>query len=309
MPEIVQLPLGDDAEFLDMFELLKRRLPILFVQRWDGLTGEGAMRGIARVFAELRRRIKTQSGSVLLREATGAFRAEGTITVTFDDPTAYAYTIAAGSIIAATRWGIRFKLSAPLARTAGQAAGSATVAVVAEWAGDWANIAPNMTTQWGIVDTSNPASLLWTATSDDGKSEFLERVRQGRIGITASSRMEGGRMATLDLRAAGRGVPRVVDEPDETLRSRARTVPLDVITDNGIVRAANKSLGYEGATLVNYWETGFAWGVSGWGLHPWSRKYYAALLIPEGEDIAAMQALVDQIKLHGVWIQVLPKAV
>lgn len=311
MPAPAQFPaMAQDATFLEMLALLKRRLPVLFVQRWEGVTGEGLMAATARVFAELMRRVESQTGSSLLREATGAIKATGTVSITFDGATVNGYTIAAGTRIAKTPWGIEVVLTQALARADGAGAATVTRNVEARWAGDWGNVPDNMLREWAF-NPDNDATLTWSGTDQDGKDEFLARVKAGTIWIAGSSRMTGGRLGTLDLRGAGRGVPRAVDEPDALYRPRIRTVPLDAITPAGIVRAVNKALGYDGAEIVEYWQTGFAWGSAtngGWGRHPWSRKLHAVVLVPEGVDLVSYQALVNELRLPGVYIRVLPKA-
>lgn len=297
-----------DEDYLAMRALVRERIPPRFLEQTDGVSGEEIVNACARVGAELRRRKALDRAGRFARTATGGERAVGTITIAFEVPTIAAYTVAAGQVVATSKWGLTFELVDPIARAAAAVAGSVTVAVRAAWEGSQGNVPQDMVRDWALADDQNPASLEWDAGADAGKAEFLAGVRSGAIAITLSSRMEGGRTATLDLIAAGRGQPRVEDETDDTLRLRIAQRSQDAVTPNGILRAVNKALGYDGATMSKYWQFGFAWGVSGWGLHGWGRRRMAIVFVPEGEDIVALQALVDSITQAGNYILVLPQA-
>ena len=109
-------------------------------------------------------------------------------------------------------------------------------------------------------------------------------------------------------RGAGRGLPRQEGETEEAYRARASRVSQNAITPNGIVRAVNEALGFEGATLVEYWDFGFYWGHGYWGHDYWARGLHAIVFVPQGSDLVSLQALVNEIRLPTIFIRVLARA-
>lgn len=297
-----------DDHFVELMALLKRRVPLLFSQRWDGVTGEGMANAMVRVFSELGRRIETMTGSILISEATGPIRGTGTLKITFDGPTVNSYTIKAGSVIARTLWGLEYVLAGDIVRTSGSPYGvEIGYPIRARWAGDFYNVPDNTIRAWAF-DLTNANTLTWSpGTGAGGKNEWLALVNNGSIWISGSTRITDGRLGTLDLRGAGRGVPRIVGESDADYRPRVRMPSLDALTPNGVIRAVNSALGYDGAVMIEFWENGFAFGRGAFGRHPFSRKNHFIVLVPPGVDLATMQALVDQVRPRGVYARVFTK--
>lgn len=165
-----------------------------------------------------------------------------------------------------------------------------------------------------------------------GRAEFLAAVTAGTITITGATDMTGGSDGELDLIAMGRGLPRAYGETDAALQRRIRTLP-DVVTPAAILRVVNAALEPYGvtATLHEPWDYAFAFGSGAFGVHPPSRLAHFVVAIPSiaydtpgfafgsgafgihpigtpdlarAAVYAGLQAMVDQIKLGGVWASV-----
>jgi hypothetical protein len=179
--------------------------------------------------------------------------------------------------------------------------------VESEFAGWDGNVREGLVSEWAIPDLNNPDSIEWdVSVSEEGRAEFFDGVRSGSITFTASE-MAGGRAGTLDLKARGRGMPRAEGETDISLRRRYRSAP-DMVTPEGVERAVNKALGFEGVVALEYWDVGFAFGVSGFGEAPFSDGRTVVVVIPSGEDVAVIQRLVDRIRPAGIPVLVLEEA-
>jgi len=287
---------------------VRARLPDALLETIDGLSGEELLDVFAAIFTRASARRVDPAKARLIRDATGPVHATGTVTVHFADATgAEAQIIPVGQVLWQTSWGVKFRLTSELTRASLEAAGDEVVTVEAEFAGWDGNVAAGLVNEWALPDPDNPNSIEWdVGVGEDGKTEFFDRVESGSITFTAGA-MTGGRAGTLDLIAQGKGMPRALGEADAVLRKRLRAPP-DAVTPAGILRAVNKALGYDGATLSEYWDSGFTWGSStlgGWGLHPWSRTRFATIMVPVGSDLVALQALVDRIKAAGYYILVI----
>lgn len=289
-----------------LIERVKARLPEAFLDAIEGLSGEELFEIFAAIFARASERRVDAARARLIRDATGARRAVGTLTLHFAEPTGpdgYDIIVVQGDEpvrqpIAQTRWGVRFVLTAPIHREADAAAGDLEVAVEAEFAGWDGNVRGDTVREWAIADLSNIDSLVFSVgSSEEAREEFFASVRDGKITFTASD-MVGGRAGTLDLRARGRGMPRAPGEDDATLRRRLLAPP-DAVTPGGIVRAVNKALGRDVAVYSEYWDYGFAFGISGFGEDAFAGVRSAVILVPAGSDLVMLQALVDRIKPAG----------
>lgn len=289
----------------------KSRLPDAFLDAVEGMSGDELFDIFAAIFARVSKRRVDAGRARLIRDATGPENATGTLTIHFAEPTGsdgYEIVTMVGDEperqpIVQTGWGVRLVLVDPLVRDPDEAAGDVEVAVEAERAGWDGNVRGDTVNAWAIADVNNIDSLVFSVgSSEDAREEFLAGVRNGTITFTASE-MTGGRAGTLDLKARGRGMPRALGESDEALRRRLRAPP-DAVTPGGIVRAVNKALGYDGASYTEYWDDGFAFGISGFGEDAFAGVRSAAVLVPAGSDIEALQALVGRIKAAGYYVAV-----
>jgi hypothetical protein len=287
---------------------VRARLSDWFLETIDGVSGEELFAVFAAMFAKAAERRLAMARSRLIRDATGAVRATGTVTVHFSEATgAEAQIIPIGQVLWQTSWGVRYRLTQELTRASDEVAGDEVVAVECERAGWDGNVAGELVTEWALPDPNNPNSIQWdVGIGADGKAEFFDRVASGSITFTASD-MTGGRAGTLDLKAQGRGMPRAEGESDESLRKRLR-VPPDAVTPAGILRAVNQALGYDGATMVEYWDYGFVMGESAMGEDCLANGRGAIVLVPAGSDLVALQELVDRLKGAGYTVTVMEAA-
>ncbi len=299
-----------DAETL--IERVRTRLPDAFLESIDGLSGEELLAIFAAIFARTSERRVTAARARLIRDATGPVRASGSVTVHFAEATGInGYDVAAmlgdeplNQVLFQTPWGVRYVLTTALSRTALDAPGDVVVTVEAQYAGWDGNVRGDCVTEWAIPDTSNIDSLTFSVGSIvNAREEFLAGVRSGSITFTAGN-MTGGRAGTLDLKAQGRGMPRSDGELDAALRKRLRAPP-DAVTPAGILRAVNKALGADVATMSEYWDYGFAMGVSAMGEAALAARRGVIVFVPAGSDLVALQALVNRIKAAGYTVTVM----
>lgn len=289
---------------LKFLDRLRSRLPEVFLEGFEGLGGRGdrLLNAVAGVFGRVRDNIKAELDARLIMRATGGHRATGVVYVSFADTSVYEWTILAGTVLFSTPAGTRFRLVNDFTRLAADPAGVVYVDVEAEYVGTHANMPASAVSQWA-VSGNDPLSLAWSGgTSANGKAEFLAGIASGDITIdtTDATEMSGGLPRSLDLRAAGRGLPREESESDRDLRVRIRTIP-DAVTPPGIERAVAAALGVDLALVrvSEYWEHGFAWGVSGWGVGAWSQRLLFYVIVPVGSPVGSIQSLVDRIKPVG----------
>lgn len=274
---------------------LKRRMTAHMLGEIEGLSGEEALQVYARIMARAGTVRVEKMRARALRDATGPRRATTSITVTFAEATgADGYTLSP-QVLFRTRYGVTFRTLTNLARSAAAAPGDVVIAVEAEWSGFDGNVGAREILEWAIADLSNRNTVQWVSGTNDSKDEFLRGVRDGTITFVVDDDPTGGRPGTLDLKARGYGMPRMSGEDDATLKKRLTTAP-DAVTPGGLLRAVNAVLGGDYATASEWWEVGFAWGVSGWGLHGWSSKRSGFIFVPRGSNIVALQALVNQLK-------------
>ena len=289
-----------------LIDRVKARLPDYFLESIEGMSGEEVFAIFAAVLGRAGRRRIDAARARLVRDATGPLHATGTVTVHFAEATGEdAQILPVGTVLFRTRWGVQYRLLTALSRSPEEAAGDEVVEVEAEFAGWDGNVRAGLVNLWAIPDLNNPSSLPWDdSVTPEAREEFFERVRSGSITFTAGE-MSGGRRGTLDLKARGRGMPRAEGEGDVTLRRRYRTAP-DMVTPNGMERAANNALGIsEGAVIYEYWDEGFAFGVSGFGEAPFMDGRTVVMVIPHGADVVMIQSLVGRIAPVGVPILVL----
>lgn len=329
-----------------LFERLKERLGDFVVAAWSGRDGEDIHKAMARVFATVAGQAAPRLQGGYIRRAEGAHRAQVTVRVTWASETTDAVTVRAGQLLFATRWGAKWRLLEDLVRAAGPA-GYVDVLVEAEWAGTEYLVGPGTIVVVEIPVTASPVdSIVWGAdTTADGKAEFLADVADGTVTCTNAVSPTLGTLGTLDLLAMERGLPRVENESDTTLRARIRTLP-DVVTPGAVLRAATAAYQAwmaehhpgEPVGIVVLWEPwnyGYAPGVGAIGRHPPSRSAHFMVIVPAapwasqglapsagavgrhpigGGDrqraglYAATQAQMDQIKAGGVWAAVLEAA-
>lgn len=313
------------ADGFDRFlSLLKARMPAAFVRSLeDGINGEEVLRAIARVFSRLHVRYLydreaddnhgTQGELVSARilDAGAGAKATATVDLVLDDSTTLGFTLEPdrGLPLFSTSWGVKFGVTG-WTRVNGQAAGTVTLGVKAERDGWEGNVYANMINGWAWGDAANVTEdkIPFSAGTGAGaRAELVAKIASGAIRIVSSSEADGGRLATLDLIAQGRGVPRADGEADGSLKQRARSAP-NAITPNGIVAAVRTAVGSQAVTISEYWDHGFAWGLSGWGVSAWSRRWFFVVLVPSGVDTVPVQALVNRIKAAGVYGLVLNAA-
>lgn len=288
-------------EVAQLIERVKARVSEAFLEAIEGFSGEELFAILGAIFSKVGERRVAKARARLVRDATGPIHATGPVTVHFSEATGEeAQQIPAGTVLFKTSWGVRYRLLEALTRASEEAAGDEVVQVEAEFAGWGGNVRAGLVNQWAIPDLNNPNSIAWgVGVGEDAREEFFARVRSGSITFTAGE-MTGGRGGTLDLKARGRGIPRAEGESDVSLRRRYRTAP-DMVTPDGIERAANNALGLvEGAVAYEYWDEGFAFGVSGFGEAPFADNKTVVLVIPVGGDVSVIETLLERIGPLGV---------
>lgn len=275
----------------ELITRIKRRFPDWLIESIEGLSGDEVIAFLAAVFERVSERRKLAAAARLLRDATGPVKASGTVTVNFASGTSGSggFTLSAPRLFR-TAWGVRFRVVGTFARANGAGGGDVGLDLEAEFAG-WDGNVEAERLDWDLDGVD------WTGVSADAKAEFLAGVADGSITFTATD-MTGGRAGTLDLKAQGKGMPRAPGESDVSLRKRLRASP-DAVTPAGILRAVNKALGYDGATLTEYWETGFAMGVDAMGDAALAPFKSFIVTVPAGSDVVALQELVNRIKGAG----------
>jgi hypothetical protein len=290
-------------------ERLRQRFPEAWLDGFSELGGRGdrMMTAVAAVFGRMRERFKAELEAQRIARATGGVKATGQIRVVITNTSITGgATIAAGQVFAQTPAGVRFVLLDPFVIPAATA-GSFTLDVEAEFAGVHANVPIPIVSEWAF-DPANKDSITWSAGGDTAKNAFIAGIAAGTVYIddTLAGNMTGGLPGSLDVIAAGRGLPRAEGEPDPILRRRL-VRPQDAITPAGIRRAVAEALGVDESLVEvsEVWVHGFAWGVSGWGVSPWSAMLWVYILIPSGSDVVAIQALVDRIKPIGIIAKVM----
>ncbi len=318
----------------ELLALLKARLDQYQVDGWDGRSGAEFYAALSGVAAAAIGRAGVQLNGRLLREATGATRAAGSVTVTWAGATTDAVGLAAGQVVVRTPWGVTYELAEPVERAAGASAGSVTAAVTARWTGPDGNVEAAHLDVWALPGGVDPAaSIAWTgATTADGQAEFLAGVAAGTITITGATDATGGADGLLGLIGLGRGLPRAAGESDAAYRRRLRTLP-DVVTPAAILRAVDAALAPWGlaATLAEPWKYGWAPGRGARNRQPPTCPWHFVVLAPpiphappgwcpgrravnrapvgtpdrpRAGFYAGLQSTVDTIKGAGIWASV-----
>lgn len=267
----------------ELLALLKARLDQYQVDGWDGRSGAEFYAALAEVASAAIGRAGARLNGRLIREAAGAARAAGSVTVTWAGATADAVGLAAGQVVVRTPWGVTYELAAPVERAAGAAAGSVTAPVAARWSGPEGNAEAAHLNTWALPGGVDPAaSIAWTGdTTPAGQAEFLAGVAAGTITISGATDATGGADGLLDLIGAGRGMPRAAGEADAAYRVRLAKLP-DIVTPAAILRAVNAALAPWGvtATMAEPWEYGWAPGRGAIGRNPPSRPWHFVVLAP-----------------------------
>jgi len=336
---------------------LKRRLGDFAVEGWEGRSGDELYQAMSRTFSHLAQRVRFLLLSGYTRRARGSHRHRLTLRLTWAEATTNGYTLSRDQVLFETAWGARYRLLADLTRSDAAAAGTQDIEVEAEWAGFDYVVAPGTVTRFVIPSTISPAaSLVFSeGTTSLGKAEFIASVAEpsrssdppptltvtnlasGDIG--ALGLPDDGATGFLDLLAMERGMPRVPDESDDTLRTRIRALP-DILTPAAILRGVRAVYGAwlveqgitgdpEDVALYEHWNYGYAPGVAGIGVHPPARAWSFMVTVPElpytgtgyapdegavgvhgigstGEldrngILAAFQAQIDRIRAPGIW--------
>ena len=121
---------------------LKTRLGDHVVSGWEGRGGADLYDATARVFAHAGMRTRCAFLGATHRRAAGPSRYRTTVRLTWHAAPAAPYRLAAGQLLFATAWGVRFRLLEEVTRTPDDPPGTRDVPVEAEWAGLDAVVAP-----------------------------------------------------------------------------------------------------------------------------------------------------------------------
>jgi hypothetical protein len=259
----------------DLFEFILRFLPDHVKAELD-TGGEGFYRAVANVWERLSRRNLEIAESTFILAATGEARATATARI-FRADDSYRVGFRAGQVIAQTRWGVRYRLVEDLDIGIGVAL-TPRFDIEAELSGFDANVRIQAIGRWGFPDgVDRKSQIAWLdGIADADKDTFLAAVDLGEDwrdldvavdgawiegNLISAEWVEGGALATLDLLAQERGLPRLQGETDVALRRRIRTLP-DVLTPAAIERAVTAYLAGTGATfeLLEPWEYGWVVG-------------------------------------------------
>jgi hypothetical protein len=118
--------------------------------------------------------------------------------------------------------------------------------------------------------------------------------------------MTGGKLGLLEMHARDAGVPVSEGETEAQVRRRLRSRPGGVTEDN-IGDAVRAMLGTEDVQTYTGWRDGYVVDEDPVDdeapIMEWLR--YAIVVVPAGTDIAAVQALVDQLAAFGFNIEVI----
>lgn len=259
----------------DLFDFILRALPE-HVKRELEDGGEETYRAIANVWERLSRRTREVAESTFILAATGEARATATARILRIDDS-YRVGFRAGQVICQTRWGVRYRLVDDLEIGVGVAIAD-DIPIEAELSGFDANVRVHGVGRWGLpTGVDRKGEIAWLdGVTEAAQDTFLAAVDlgydfrdldpaidgawiEGKTGVDGW--IAGGALATLDLLAQERGLPRLQGETDVALRRRIRTLP-DVVTPAGIRRAITAYLAGSGATfeLVEPWDYGWAVG-------------------------------------------------
>ncbi len=259
----------------DLFDFIIRVLPDHVKQELEA-GGEGIYRAIANVWERMSRRNREIVESTFILAATGETRAAGTARILRSN-ISYRIGFRAGQTIAQTRWGIRYRLVDDLEIDVGVAI-TPVFPIEAELSGFDGNVRIQGIGRWGLpTGVDRKSEIAWLdGVTDAAKDDFLSLVDLGFDyreidGVSPGAWIEGkqineewvkgGSLATLDLLAQERGLPRLEGETDVALRRRIRILP-DVVTPAAIERAVASYLEGTGATfeLLEPWEYGWTVG-------------------------------------------------
>jgi len=258
----------------DLEQFLLRVLPNHVKDELDR-GGEEAYRAIARVWERMGLRVAEAAESGFILQATGESRAINACQILRTDTT-FRVGFRAGQTIAQTRWGVRYRLTSDLDIPIG--VGVISFGVEAELSGFDGNVRVDDIGRWALppgVDRKSEIAWLDGIADADKDSclalvdlgyewRVIDPVSPNGAYINGKSVIEffsGGAIATLDLLAQERGLPRLGGETDLALRRRIRTLP-DVLTPAAIERAIAAYLEGTGATfqLIEPWEYGWTVG-------------------------------------------------
>lgn len=328
----------------DLYALWLRVNPPYRRSQFDGLPiGEIPFRAFAAIWARVMKRVDEMEMSALTCKATGASFADGRVTITWSTGTTEGFTINEGQILVQTPWRVRYRTTEPFSVAAGSPPGTTVdVIVQSEWSGHEANVEARDVNQFAIPfpDLCDALDgIVWaTGVTETAKQEFIDGIESGEITVLASTDLTGGSLATLDLIASEKGLPRGENESDESLRIRLKRLPRTV-TRHNIMAEVNdylESLGIDSATMFEWFEGGIIVGewVVGEGAStappsfciviPNLSEYVEdGIIVDEwivGEDhpgddtsskdgiIQGLRELVDRIKLGGVCATIIEEA-
>ncbi len=259
-----------DVDDLEAFIL--RVLPD-HVKRELASGGRESFRAIAKIWERMGLRVLEAAESGFILQATGDARATGLARIIRTDDT-YRIGLRSGQTICQTRWGVRYRLTEDLDVSVGVGI-AANIPIEAELSGFDANVEPRDLGRWALPEgVDRKSEIAWLdGVTDADKDAFLGQVDDGFDfrelpelgayieGKSGLSNFSSGALATLDLLAQERGLPRLQGETDVALRRRIRTLP-DVLTPAGIERAVAAYLEGTGATfeLIEPWDYGWVVG-------------------------------------------------
>jgi len=257
----------------ELFDFVIRALPDHVKQELaDG--GIETYKAIANVWERMSRRAFEHAESTFILKATGESRATATARIIRVDAS-YRVGFRAGQTIAQTRWGIRYRLVEDLDIGIGVNV-TPLFPIEAEFSGFDGNVRIQAVARWGLPDgVDRKSEIAWLdGIADADKDTFLAAVDLGFDFRTASAVngawiegktadqpwIEGGALATLDLLAQERGLPRLEGETDVALRRRIRVLP-DTVTPAGIRRAVASYLEGTGATFELLEPPDYGWAI------------------------------------------------
>lgn len=326
----------------ELYDYLAARIQFHRLEGWEGTSGEELLRAIAAAWARVLERVADREEGALILRATGPRRTTGFARIVRADTTK-SLGMRQGQVITKTPWGVTFMLVDDAELGVGVNV-LQNIPVEAEWSGWEGNVDTRDVSEHALpLDAADPAAAIaWTTTTSNvGKALFLAEIESGTAlieGKSAAEKFTGGALATLDLLANERGLPRHDGEIDPALKKRIRQLP-DIITPGAILRAATAYLAPFGATatLEEPWD--YAWTVGDapngtigdGGISPIAGRPSFALMVHSlayesegwvvgdapngtiGDDypigvgdtehagvLAGLQALVDKIRLAGV---------
>jgi hypothetical protein len=231
----------------------------------DTLSGEEVIRALSRMFERMGVRIVGWHKEHFILQAGLSAKASTLSKITFDSGTTEAFHLLEGSVLHATKWGIRYELAEELIITAAQAPGSSVMFNIrAENSGFDGNQEAIHIDEWAISDGVDPASALvfHEDQSTAGKAELVAAIQAEDWSFVVQADATGGSPGMLELLGRERGVPLQENESESVYRDRVH-LPSDDITAAAIQRRVNvllRAAGYGDCTIELNWEYGYQFG-------------------------------------------------